>query len=105
MRIVSYVAALLCLSSASALACRPPPRNYFELGSIRAITESQSVYEKMGDQPVRAIFRVEHGKYMVESVACSLLVHVVAEQEDPKRPCGGPFTFTATPAGELTCRN
>lgn len=102
MRIVSCVTALLCLSSASALACLPPPLGYFQQNEFRAVINSGKVINKFGNQRVHSIQLTDQGIYVVSSKHCALSVRVEVKQEG-KGPCGGYYTFTAVPLGEITC--
>ncbi len=96
---------LLSLSSAYALACQPPPVNYFELGNLNAIVNSQDVRTKMTGSSIKGIQQIEGQmqKYVVEAESCSLEVEVQVKQVNPDFPCGGPYTFTAVVPSSATC--
>jgi hypothetical protein len=91
---------LFCLSGTYALACQPPPINYFELGNLNAIVNSPEVRTKMAGIPIKGIRQAKDQpqKYFVRAKECSLMVEVKAEQTNPDAPCGGPYTFTAVVA-------
>ena len=105
MKALLSILSVTFLPLSASLACQPPPANYFEVGSIRSIIDSQEVLAKMGRRRITGINSISGGKYVVESNACTLEVIVEAKQMNPNFPCGGPYTFTVKPAVTVTCQN
>lgn len=95
---------LISFIGTNALACQPPPLNYFELGNLDAIINSQDVRNKMSKTQITGVRLLSGQTYVVESKECALEVVVEAKQMDRSLPCGGPFTFTAKVVGEVVCK-